>query len=118
MEEIPALLRTHLSEMVNHVVGRLRQPVEGGKPKVFKNTQVTNLTSFLDTFDASNLTDDTELAEVVARARGLLGGIDAQTLRTSDALRSSLCTGFSELKGTLDNLVIAYPMRAFSFEEE
>jgi hypothetical protein len=118
MEEIRALLRTHLSEMVNHLVDRLRQPTEGGKPKVFKNTLVTNLTSFLDTFDARNLTDDTELAEVVTRARSLLGGIDAQTLRTSDALRSSLCTGFSELKSTLDALVIARPMRAFSFEEE
>lgn len=118
MEEVRGLLRTHLAEMVHHLVDRLSKPSADGKPKVFKNTLVTNLTTFLDTFDARNLTDDTELAEVVAKARGLLGGIDAQTLRTSDALRSSLCQGFSGLKETLDSLVIAKPMRAFSFDDE
>ena len=118
LEEVRGLLRTHLAEMVHHLVDRLSKPSADGKPKVFKNTLVTNLTTFLDTFDARNLTDDTELAEVVATARGLLGGIDAQTLRTSDALRSSLCQGFSGLKSTLDSLVIAKPIRAFSFEEE
>jgi len=118
LEEVRGLLRTHLAEMVHHLVDRLSKPGEDGKPKVFKNTLVSNLTTFLDTFDARNLTDDTELAAVVTKARGLLGGIDAQTLRTSEALRSSLCTGFAGLKETLDSLVIAKPMRAFSFDDE
>jgi hypothetical protein len=116
LEEVRALLRTNMAELVHHLVDRLKPAIDG-KPKVFKNTLVTNLTSFLETFDARNLTEDSELAEVVSNARGLLRGIDAQTLRSSEALRSSLAAGFSDLQGTLNNLVVAKPMRAFSFDE-
>ena len=118
MEEIRALLRTHLAEMVNHMTERLSGSGKEGKPKIFKNTLVTNMTEFLDCFEARNLTDDKELSDCVKRARELLSGVDAQTLRTSAALRESLRNGFCSLQGTLDSLVISRPSRAFSFEEE
>ena len=118
LDEVRALLRTHLSELVQHLVDRLSGNDKGAKPKVFKNTLVTNMTEFLETFDARNLTDDSELASVVKRAKDLLSGVDAQTLRTSTALRASLHEGFSNLKGTLDTLVVSKPTRAISFEEE
>ena len=118
LEEVRTLLRTHMAELVQHMVGRLSESDKSGKPKVFKNTLVTNMTEFLDTFDARNLTDDTELSEVVAKARTLLSGVDAQTLRTSTALRASLHEGFSNLKGRLDTLIVSKPTRAISFEEE
>ena len=118
LEEVRALLRTHLSELVQHLVDRLSGNDKGAKPKVFKNTLVTNMTEFLETFEARNLTDDMELASVVKRAKELLSGVDAQTLRTSTALRASLHEGFSDLKGTLDTLVVSKPTRAISFEVE
>lgn len=117
LTEIRGLLRGHLADLVSHLVDRL-SPGSDGKPKVFKNTLVTNLTLFLDTFEARNLTEDTALTEVVTRARELLSGVDAQTLRTSGALRQSLCGGFAQLKEMLDTLVINRPMRAFTFDEE
>ena len=118
LEEIRALLRTHLGEMVKHMVDRLSGTGKDGKPKIFKNTLVTNMTEFLDTFTARNITDDKELSEVVAKVRELLNGVDAQTLRTSSALRQSLRNEFCSLQGTLDSLVTSRPSRAFSFEEE
>jgi hypothetical protein len=118
MEEVRTLLRTHMAELVKHMVERLSGTGKDGKPKVFKNTLVTNLTEFLNAFDTRNLTDDQELSHIVTRARELLSGVDAQTLRTSQALRNSLRDGFCTLQGTLDTLVIARPSRAFSFTDE
>lgn len=118
MEEVRTLLRTHLAELVRHMVERLSGTGKDGKPKVFKNTLVTNMTEFLNAFDARNLTDDNELANIVTRTRELLNGVDAQTLRNSQALRNSLRDGFCTLQGTLDTLVIARPARAFSFTDE
>jgi len=118
LEEVRTLLRTHMAEMVSHMVERLSGNDSKGKPKVFKNTLVSNMTEFLNAFDARNLTDDAELAQIVSKARHLLSGVDAQTLRTSQALRTSLRDGFCTLQGTLESLVIARPSRAFSFTEE
>lgn len=118
LDEVRTLLRSHLADLVHHLVDRLSAPGEGGKPRIFKNTLVTNLTEFLDTFNARNLTDDAELADVVTRARRLISGVDTQTLRNSQDLRTSLCTGFTGLQATLDGLVVTEPTRAFSFNEE
>lgn len=118
LEEVRTLLRTHLAELVQHMVERLSGTGKDGKPKVFKNTLVTNMTAFLNAFDARNLTDDKELADIVTQAKELLNGVDAQTLRTSQALRTSLRDGFCTLQGTLDTLVISRPSRAFSFADE
>ncbi len=118
LEEVRTLLRSHLADMVHHLVERLGSNGPDGKPKIFKSSLVTNLTTFLETFDARNLSDDTELAEVVGRARSLLGGVDAQGIRSSQELRSSLCTGFAGLQTTLDSLVVTKPVRAFNFADE
>jgi hypothetical protein len=118
LEEVRTLLRTHMAELVGHMVDRLSGTDDKGKPKVFKNTLVSNMTEFLNSFDARNLTDDAELAQIVGKARQLLSGVDAQTLRTSQALRSSLRDGFCALQGSLDTLITVRPSRAFSFTEE
>ncbi len=117
LEEVRTLLRTHLSELVSHLVSRL-ETGKDGKPKVFKNTLVTNLTQFLESFETRNITDDKQLSAIVAEAKDLLNGVDAQTLRTSQAFRGSLVAQFSNLKETLDTLVIVKPTRAFSFDDE
>ena len=49
---------------------------------------------------------------------GRLNDIVVEAPVIVEALRSSLCTGFTELQSTLDSLVIASPTRAFTFEEE
>ncbi len=118
LAEVRTLLRVNMTELVNHLVERLSGTSKDGKPKVFRKTLITNLREFLDTFDARNLSDDGALTEVVAKARELLADVDPQTVRTSEDLRASLRDGFTQLKSTLDTLVMEKPARVFSFEEE
>jgi hypothetical protein len=115
--EIQALLRAEMQELVNHMVDRLT-PGEDGKAKIFRGKVVSNLSEFLEKFDLRNVAGDAELAAIVAEARGLLSGLDADQIRKQEGLRSSVQTGMAEIKARLDAAVIEKPQRLIRFEEE
>lgn len=106
VDEIRNGLRQGMSEIVDRMVERLT-PDTDGKPKVFRNTLVENMREFMEIFEARNVTEDTELAAVVARARTLLaGGTDAETLRRDDSVRETILEGMSKVKDSLDGMVV------------
>lgn len=115
LEEARGVLRTAMVEMVARATERLSGS-EDGKKKVFKNTLLTNLEEFLGSFDARNLTDDDELAKVVAQARDLVAGVDPETLRKDDVVRARVAEGFSEIQQQLGTMMTDKPLRAF-FDE-
>lgn len=116
-DEIVQVLRLSLKELVDHMVDRL-QPGADGKPKVFRNTLMTNMQEFLETFKARNLTNDQDLEALVDQAKGILAGVDATTLRTNDATRSHVQAQLTQIKHSLDGLVVAKPTRYYAFNEE
>jgi hypothetical protein len=101
LQEATGLLRSEMADLVAHMAERL-QPGPDGKPKVFRNTLVENFTRFLTLFDARNIADDTELQAVVSECKGLLTGVDAQTIRDNDGLRASLAASMQSVKASLD----------------
>lgn len=116
VEEIRALLRTSMAELVGHMVDRLT-PGNDGKPKQFHKTMITNLNQFISVFDARNLTDDRELSDIVQHARGLINGVEPDLLRKSEDVRKTVLDGFVKLKDTLDTMVVNRPIRAISSED-
>lgn len=116
-DEIVQVLRLSLKELVDHMVERL-QPGPDGKPKVFRNTLMTNMQEFLETFKARNLTDDQDLEALVEQAKGILASVDAATLRTSDATRNHVQAQMTQIKQSLDGLIVARPTRYYAFDEE
>ncbi len=111
------VLLVSFADLVSHMVERL-QPNDDGKPKVFRNSLVNNLTEFLQTFDARNIGGHAELAAEVAKARDLLSGIDAEHLRKNDGLKTAVSAGFAEIKARLDTMITARPVRKFSADDE
>lgn len=108
--QIQTLLRANMLDLVASMVERL-SPTHDGQRKIFKNTLCSNLTEFLKNFDARNVTDDAELARVVAQARDILSGIDPQLLRDSDNVRATVQSGFAQVQQELGAMVVNRPAR-------
>jgi len=115
-DEVRQALRAGLADLVDRMVERLKGNGDG-KPRVFRDTMVTNLGEFLDTFAPRNITDDEQLGRLVDRCRNLLDGVDADALRASDAIRSRVKSGMEQVQATLDTMVIDRPSRRIVLED-
>ena len=115
--EIQQVLRTAMAELVTHMRDRLKEGPDG-KPLKFKESTVSKLAEFLDTFQFRNVTDDTELATLVEKARELLKGVDSEDLRSTAHLRARVQQGMAEIAGQLDTMVVKKGTRKFRMEEE
>ena len=111
------LLRVRMLKMVEHLTDRLT-PGADGKMKTFKSSTLSNIDEFLQDFETLNITGDAQLSEVVSKAKELLNGVDAETLRKTDGLRDALASQFSELETQLTGLIVDKPKRAIRFEDE
>jgi hypothetical protein len=111
-------LRSEMSEMVNKLVERLT-PDADGKPKTFKKSTVNALNDFLDYFDARNITNDTELAEQVQKARRVLSGYGIKDLRNKEAAaREIVQKGLARVAETLNQPDFVEKInRVYDFEE-
>ena len=117
-EQIQQLLRVEMLDLVAHIADRL-EPGAGGKPRVFRDTLVSNVKDFLAVFQARNLTNDAELEQLCAKAQLLLDGMDPQVLRDRTDLRSRVAAGFAEIKSQLDTMVVTdRPKRQIDLEDE
>jgi hypothetical protein len=115
-DEIQQVLRAAMAELVKHMRDRLKDGPDG-KPLRFKETTVSNLVEFLGTFDFRNVTDDEELKRLVDRARTILGGVDAEELRTTTDLRARVQQEMADLAAELDTMIVKKPGRKFRFEQ-
>lgn len=104
LEDITLLMRQELLDMVSNLEDRLT-PGDEGKPKKFKETTVTNLQAFLEGFDIRNVANDQELAKLVAKAKEIVGGTSAPTLRSNDEFREKIRAGMASVKEQLAGLV-------------
>ena len=112
------LLRLKMQELVARMVDRLT-PDADGKPKVFRNTLVPNLSEFLDVFDSRNeIVQDAELARLATRAKMLLDGVDSEMLRNEEGVRNAVVGGFAKIQSALDTMVTKKPTRQIDFTDE
>ena len=114
--QIVAALRTGFAELVSHAVEKLK--VEPGKkPPVFKETLVTNIAEFCETFSARNIMQDEELSALVTRARDIVRDVKADDLRQYENEREKIAAAFADIKGTMDTMVVTPKGRKFHFDE-
>ena len=100
-ESITEALRESFRGLITHAVEKL-QPTEDGRPKIFRDTLVTNIKDFLETFQSRNVVNDDELANLVAKARAVIEGVDkAQVLRDNVQMREEVRQGFASIEAEL-----------------
>jgi hypothetical protein len=113
-DEAVALAETAFSQELAALVGHLRERLSGaadGKPKVFRDSAVTNLLEFFDRFRRLNIRSNQELDALVGRARDLVRGLEPQSLRENAVLRSSAAAELGELGQAVDQLLVERPRR-------
>lgn len=108
--EIQQVMRAGLKELVDHMVDRL-QGNGDGKPKVFRDSLVTNFTEYLEMFEPRNVVDDKQLAELVSKCKGVLAGVKADDLRDTPKMRQAVTASLSQVKSVLDQMVVDKPGR-------
>ena len=105
-----AAFAEELSGLVEHLAERLSGSGDG-KPKVFRDSAIENLSAFFERFSRLNVTGSEQLESVVADARGLLSGTDPQRLRDSSAVRQTVSAGLARVQSTLDGMLVDRPRR-------
>lgn len=115
VDEIRLALRTAFADLVSHATNALTIGTDN-KPKVFRDTLVTNMQQFFNYFDARNLTNDTELAELVEQARCIMQGVTPDTLRTNMSVRQQVQQTMKQVKSTISASVMLKPSRRFTLD--
>jgi len=99
-----------LAKLVSHLTERLSGQVDG-KPKIFRDSAIGNLTEFFDRFRQLNVRSNEQLDTLVADAQRIVGGLQPQTLRDNGPLRQHVATELSRVQSVLDGLLVDRPRR-------
>ena len=99
-----------LDKLVNHLAERLAGN-ENRKPKIFRDSAVTNMGEFFTRFRDLNIRSNDQLDDLVERCESLMSGVQPQSLRDNEGLRRSLSTKLSSVQSSLDQLLVDRPRR-------
>ena len=94
-----------LSKLVSHLTDRLAGNVDG-KPKIFRDSAIENLTDFLTRFRQLNVRSNEQLDSLVEDAQRVIRGIEPQNLRENAGLRQHVTAELSRVQSVLAGLVV------------
>ena len=97
-----------LDRLVNHLSERLAGD-EDGRPKVFRDSAVDNMTEFFSRFRDLNLHSNEQLDELVNRCERMVNGVSPQSLRDNDSLRRHISTQLATVQSSLDQMLVDRP---------
>ncbi len=100
-----------LSQLVGHLAERLSGERDG-RPKVFRDSALENLTAFFERFRRLNVGSNAELDQLVEQARSVLAGVAAKQLRESGSLRQRIAGQLAGVEASLDGLLVDRPRRS------
>lgn len=99
------------TKLVGHLTERISGVGEDGKPKVFRDSAVGNLSEFFEKFRSLNVRSNDQLDALVAQAQQAVRGVGAQDLRQSGDLRQRVGSELSRVQSVLDGMMVERPRR-------
>jgi len=99
-----------LAKLVGHLTERL-SGTEDGKPKIFRDSAIENLSEFFGRFRQLNIGSSDQLDHLVDQVQAIVRGVGPQELRDKDSLRKYVATELSAVQATLDGLLVDRPRR-------
>jgi hypothetical protein len=112
-----SIMRGQFKVMVDHLLDRLT-PGEEGKKKIFRNTVLDPMNEFIRTFQPRNISEDSELQNLVNTADQLMKGISPEDLRNNDTLKASVQQGIAQIKAVLDTMIVETAERYIELDDE
>lgn len=105
-----AAFMDELSKLVTHLTERL-SGADDGRPKIFRDSAIENLTEFFQRFRTLNIGSSEELDSLVAQAQAVVSGVTPQQLRDSSQMRQQLSSQLAVVSASLDGLLVDRPRR-------
>ena len=99
-----------LTQLVSHLAERLSGSIDG-KPKVFRDTAISNLQEFFDRFSHLNIRSNDDLDSLVEHARQVIQGVAPQDLRDRSYLREQVARSLTQVESSLDQMMENRPRR-------
>jgi len=99
-----------LQDLVSHLTERLTGQADS-RPKVFRDSAVSNLTEFFQRFRSLNVRSNDQLDVLVAQCQQIVRGVEPQTLRDSQGVRQRVATQLTQVENVLDTLLVDRPRR-------
>ncbi len=99
-----------LAKIVSHLTERLSGS-DDGKPKVFRDSAVENLTEFFERFRRLNVRSNAQLDDLVLQTQRIVQGVAPQQLRENASLRQQVAGQMSGVQSVLDGLLVDRPRR-------
>lgn len=99
------------TKLVGHLTERISGVGEDGKPKVFRDSAVGNLSDFFERFKSLNVRSNDQLDALVAQAQQAVRGVGATDLRVNTDLRQRVATQLSQVQSALDGMMVERPRR-------
>ena len=99
-----------LSKLVSHLTERL-SGAEDGKPKVFRDSAVENMSEFFERFRHLNVRSNEQLDQLVEQAQRVVRGVEPQALRDNASLRQQVAAQLAGVESALDGLLVDRPRR-------
>ena len=113
MEQARELAIQSLREEFGGMVDRITERFSNGKngdSKIFKNGTVNNFYEYFETFKERNIFKDEKLAELVERAKSILGGQSAEDIRANDRLKERIKDGMQGVEQAMAE-ILSMPRR-------
>lgn len=107
VELAEAAFLDELHRLVAHLTERLTGQSDG-KPKVFRDSAVANLT---ERFRDLNIGSSEQLDQLVDQAHQIVRGVQPQSLRDNRVLRQSVAEELTQVQSVLDELLVDRPRR-------
>jgi len=101
---------SEMAKVVSHLTERLSGQSDG-RPKIFRDSAVGNLTDFFRRFKALNVGSNAELDRLVERAQQIVQNVEPQDLRDNTALRQHVATELAAVQSVFDGLMVDRPRR-------
>lgn len=99
-----------LDRLVSHLTERLSGQ-DDGKPKVFRDSAIDNLTEFFQRFRRLNIRSNEQLDQLVEQVQLTVRGIEPQSLRTDLPLRQRVTSQLAGIQSVVDGLLVDRPRR-------
>lgn len=113
-EEAVQLAETAFTEEFSKLVAHLTERLSGqedGKPKVFRDSAVENLSDFFDRFRHLNVQSSEQLEHLVDQAKQIVRGVQPQVLRDDQAFRQQIVAQLSAVESQVEGLLVDRPRR-------
>jgi len=112
------ILRASVLELVGSLTDALTRTQDNGRPGVLRGDIVERLRDAVELFDVRNLTQDASLGDAVGRLRGILDGVDRESLSDNVMLRAETARRIATVQAELQSLVVPRASRAIDLSDE